>query len=57
MDLVTYRGPEDKRMKQLDCGWDLHKKPLDFKEIMSIMDKKGREFLPDHHDRETNGGF
>jgi calcineurin-like phosphoesterase family protein len=49
--------PNDYRMKQLDCGWDVHKKPLDFQEIMRIMDKKTREFLPDHHDKNTNGGF
>lgn len=49
--------PSDKRMKQLDCGWDIHKQPLSFKDIMKIMDKKTRDFLPDHHDKNTNGGF
>lgn len=42
--------------KQLDCGWDVHKKPLTFDEIMDIMNKK-HIILKDHHDVDTNGGF
>ncbi len=32
--------PDNKSMKQLDCGWDLFRKPLGFEEIKNIMDKK-----------------
>lgn len=40
--------PENLTMKQLDCGWDIHKKPLTFEEIQLIMLRKG---IPahDHH--------
>jgi calcineurin-like phosphoesterase family protein len=38
--------------KQLDCGWDVHKKPLSFEEIKEIMSKKSIS-MPDHHNKET----
>ncbi len=48
--------PSDKRMKQLDCGWCVHKKPLSFKEIKDIMDSKG---IPEHdrHDKNTTSSL
>lgn len=39
--------PEDKTYKILDCGWDIHKKPLTMKEVEDIMEKKGTNSL--HH--------
>jgi calcineurin-like phosphoesterase family protein len=42
--------------KQLDCGWDVHKKPLSFEELMEIMDKK-QISISDHHTSDVNGGF
>jgi calcineurin-like phosphoesterase family protein len=39
--------PEDKTYKILDCGWDLHRKPLHIKEIEDIMETKGINNL--HH--------
>jgi calcineurin-like phosphoesterase family protein len=39
--------PEDKTHKILDCGWDIHKKPLSMKEIEDIMSTKGINNL--HH--------
>lgn len=39
--------PEDKTHKVLDCGWDLHKKPLSMKEIEDIMATKDVNNL--HH--------
>jgi calcineurin-like phosphoesterase family protein len=39
--------PEDKTHKILDCGWDLHKKPLTMREIEDIMATKGINNL--HH--------
>mgnify|MGYP000262242110 CR=1 FL=1 len=32
--------PENKTHKILDCGWDIHKKPLTIAEVNVIMDKK-----------------
>jgi calcineurin-like phosphoesterase family protein len=32
--------PENKTHKILDCGWDVHGKPLSFKEVEAIMDTK-----------------
>jgi calcineurin-like phosphoesterase family protein len=32
--------PEDKTYKILDCGWDIHKKPLTIKEVNDILDSK-----------------
>ena len=40
--------PEDKTRKILDCGWDIHSKPLTMQEIESIMASKKLELL--HHD-------
>lgn len=39
--------PEDKSYKILDCGWDIHKKPLTMKEIEDIMATKSINNL--HH--------
>jgi calcineurin-like phosphoesterase family protein len=39
--------PEDKTHKILDCGWDIHGKPLTMKEVESILEKKGVNSL--HH--------
>lgn len=39
--------PENTTHKILDCGWDIHKKPLSMKEIEKIMMKKGTNNL--HH--------
>lgn len=44
--------PDFANGKQLDCGWDVHKKPLSFEEIKEIMDKKSIS-IPDHHNMET----
>lgn len=44
--------PESKVGKQLDCGWDVHGKPLSFEDIKKIMDKKNIE-LVDHHNEKT----
>lgn len=33
--------PEDTTHKMLDCGWDVHRKPLSFQEINHIMSFKG----------------
>ncbi len=40
--------PQDTRMKQIDCGWDVWRKPISFKEIMDCANKKGI-FKGDHH--------
>ena len=32
--------PENKTHKILDCGWDIHRKPLTIDEVNDIMDKK-----------------
>ena len=32
--------PENKTSKILDCGWDIHKKPLNMKEVEHILDSK-----------------
>lgn len=40
--------PEDKTHKILDCGWDIHKKPLTMQEIETIMLTKSTNTL--HHD-------
>ena len=47
--------PTDLTMKQLDCGWDVHFKPLSFEEIKQIMDKKGI-CVNDSHDKHTSSG-
>lgn len=45
--------PETKGNKQLDCGFDVYKKPISYKEIQKIMNNK--RFIPqDHHDKDTN---
>jgi calcineurin-like phosphoesterase family protein len=46
-DLAISR-PENKTHKILDCGWDVHKKPLTMKEIELIMDTKNINTT--HHD-------
>lgn len=38
--------------KVLDCGWDIHKRPIDFHEVEGIMNKKPI-YHPDHHDKYT----
>jgi calcineurin-like phosphoesterase family protein len=38
--------------KVLDCGWDIHKRPIDFHEVEGIMNRKPI-FNPDHHDKNT----
>lgn len=43
--------PEDKTHKILDCGWDIHKKPLTMAEIEAIMSTKGINTL--HHDTQN----
>ncbi len=40
--------PEDLRMKQIDCGWDVWKKPISFKEIVDCSDSK-QIFKADKH--------
>jgi len=40
--------PENHEQKILDCGWDVHKKPLTMKEIETIMSRKNLKKL--HHD-------
>lgn len=40
-------------MKQLDCGFELMKRPLLFNDINNIMSKKGWKQLS-HHDKNTN---
>lgn len=45
--------PEYKQGKQLDCGWDVHSKPLSFSDIDKIMKKKEITYL-DHHNNKTN---
>jgi len=45
--------PDNFQMKQLDCGWDLHKRPLSFDEIRKIMNKK-QIAQNDKHDKDTN---
>jgi hypothetical protein len=40
--------PENHEQKILDCGWDVHKKPLTMKEIETIMSHKNLKKL--HHD-------
>lgn len=40
-------------VKQLDCGWEGHSKPLSFQEIQKIMNKK-KITKKDHHDRDIN---
>lgn len=40
--------PNDNRMKQIDCGWDVWRKPISFKEIMDCANKKAI-FKADHH--------
>jgi len=39
--------PKNLTHKILDCGWDIHKKPLTIKEVEEIMAKKGTNNL--HH--------
>lgn len=43
----TLSRPENTTHKILDCGWDIHKKPLTMKEVEGIMAKKGTNSL--HH--------
>lgn len=45
--------PDNLTWKQLDCGWDVHSKPLEFKGLKSIMDKKKIQ-QNDHHDKHVN---
>lgn len=42
--------PENHTYKILDCGWDIHSKPLTMKEIEDIMAKKDVNSL--HHDKK-----
>ncbi len=44
--------PSFEGAKQLDCGWDVHRKPLSFEEIKEIMSKKSIS-MPDHHNKGT----
>lgn len=47
--------PETKdKGKILDCGWDVHNRPIDILEIESIMSTK-MIYNPDHHDQKTTG--
>lgn len=39
--------PEDTTHKILDCGWDIHKKPISLAEVETIMNSKGTNNL--HH--------
>jgi len=39
--------PETNEGKILDCGWDIHRKPITMKEIETIMDSK--QLNPNHH--------
>jgi hypothetical protein len=43
--------PENKTHKILDCGWDIHRKPLTMQEIEGIMLTKGINTL--HHDQQN----
>jgi len=43
----TLSTPEDKTYKILDCGWDIHEKPLTMQEIEAIMSTK--DINPLHH--------
>lgn len=40
--------PDNSRMKQIDCGWDIWKTPISFREIMDCANKK-QIFKADHH--------
>lgn len=44
--------PENSEGKILDCGWDLHKKPLSIAEIDAIMATKNFHALDKHHTPE-----
>lgn len=48
---LPYSRPENKEHKILDCGIDIHKKPLSMFEIEEIMKTKGVNSL--HHDQRT----
>lgn len=43
----TLSLPTDKTCKMLDCGWDVHNRPISMQEIESIMSKKNINYL--HH--------
>lgn len=44
--------PTSLTIKQLDCGWDVFSKPISFKDIQLIMNRK--QFTQkDHHDKHT----
>lgn len=43
----------DTRMKELDCGWELHQKLLCYDDIRLIMNKK-QVGQSDHHNKEVN---
>lgn len=45
--------PSNTTIKQLDCGWDVHAKPINFQEIQKIMGNK-KFTQKDHHDKDTN---
>lgn len=45
--------PYEDHERGIDVGWDIHKRPLNFREIKEIMDKKVWEKV-DHHDENTN---
>ncbi len=45
---LEFSRPENKVNKILDCGWDLHSKPLSLKEVDSIMSTK--QIHLQHHD-------
>lgn len=40
--------PSDNTMKQIDCGWDVWRKPIGFEEIMRSVNLKGKP-VHDHH--------
>jgi hypothetical protein len=43
-------------MKRLDVGIDNFGQPIDFDQVLRIMNKKGTEII-DHHDSATSKSF
>jgi calcineurin-like phosphoesterase family protein len=48
---LPFSTPECSDSKVLDCGWDIHRKPLSVNEILDIMDTK-KILRVDHHAKE-----
>lgn len=46
---LQYSRPENLNQKVLDCGIDIHKKPLSMKEVEAIMNTKSISII--HHDK------